>query len=196
MVMLGFDPSRGRIPGPDMSFARLLSENRSKWEVRGQYAIWTGSRSLDERPYRLLERAGRKVICVERGDRRSIMHRVAADAEFTIENVMGYWLNLDVDSIWIDARTSAAQYCLLIVGGSTGKPDVVNVGWVCPKCGSSIASAPFKNPLRDFTAFLSAADNLVGKFNAEPGLRACHDCGSAHPLSYGLARDDAGRSSL
>ena len=145
----------------------------------------------------MLERIGRnKIISVERADGGQVMHRIAAETEFAIENLMGYWLKLDVDSIWLDVPSSAGQYCLLIVGGSTDKPDFVNVGWVCPKCGSSVASQRFEKPLRDFEFFLKATDNLVDKFNAEAALRTCHDCGSSHPPSYGLERDEAGVAAL
>ena len=191
MVKLGFVPSQKRIPSPDMSFARLLGEHRSKWEIRGQYAIWTGSQPAEARQYRLLERMGRKVARIEKASGGSVMHRIAADAAFTVENLMGYWLSLDVDAIWLDVPMSDKQYCLLVVGGTAGKPTFGNVGWICPGCGSSIAFTHFKRPLRDWELFLSAADDLVGKFNVETDLRTCHECGAVHPQSYGLPQDKA-----
>ena len=190
--MLGFVPSESRIPSPDMSFARLFGDNRSKWGVRGQYAIWTGSRALDEERYCLLERVDRGVLRMQRESGASMMHRIPAETEFTIENLMGYWLKLDVDSIWFDIPSPAGQYCLLVVGGCTDKPSFASVGWVCPKCASSMASKAFDRPLRDFESFLKAADKCVEAFNSDVELRTCHDCGGEHPKSYGLVRDEAG----
>jgi anaerobic ribonucleoside-triphosphate reductase len=180
-----------------MSFARLFRDSRSKWGVRGQYAIWTGSRSPGEEQYRLLERLDHKIIPVAWPNGGQVMHRIAAETEFTIENLMGYWLKFGVDSIWLDIPSSTgSQYCVLIVGGSSDKPDRANVGWICPKCGSSLASEAFERPLRDLEYFLNAADKFVEKFNAETGLRTCHGCGAIHPPSYALVRDGAGVSAL
>lgn len=196
MVSLGYVPAERRIPSPDMSFARLFRDSRSTWGVRGQYAIWTGSRSADEDRYHLLECMERGVLRVERGRGGPLMHRVAAETEFTIENLMGYWLKLDVDSIWFDVPTSAGQYCVLLVGGCTDKPSLANVGWICPKCATSIGSKSFERPLRDFEFFLNAADKWVEAFNADDDLRICRDCGGTHPPSYGLVRDAAGVKAL
>lgn len=191
MVTLGYVPPQGRIPSPDMSHARIFAEHRSKWEVRGQYAIWTGSRAPGEARYRLLERLGRKVAPIEWPNGGAVMHRIAADREFMVENLAGYWLRLDVDSIWIEAPSSGGQYCMLIIGGSTGKPDAANVGWVCPKCGSSLAFKAFGRPLRDFPTFLTSADKWVDEFNSKPEARTCQECGTVHPESQKLAHDNA-----
>jgi hypothetical protein len=193
-VTLGYVPPQGRIPTPDMSFARIFAEHRSKWELRGQYAIWTGAREPGEARYRLLERVGRKVARVERPNGGAVMHRVPAGTEFMVENLAGYWLSLDVDSIWIETPSSGGQYCMLIIGGSTGKPDAANVGWVCPKCGSSLAFKAFQKPLRDFTTFLSGADKWVDEFNTKSEMRTCQECKTVHPQSQKLAHDNAGES--
>ncbi|MDT2022573.1 hypothetical protein [Methylocella sp. CPCC 101449] len=190
MVNLGYVPSERRIPAPDMSFARLFKQHRSKWEVRGQYAIWTGSRSSDEAKYRLLERLDRNVVRVEQANGRQLMHRITAGTEFTIENLAGYWLTFDVDSIWIDVSSAATQHCVLLVGGSTEAEGNASVGWLCPKCGASVSSKRFQHILRDLPSFLNAADKLVEAFNADAAVRTCEECGITHPPSHGMTQDE------
>lgn len=190
MVSRGFVPSSARIPSPDMSFARLLGDGSIGWQQRGQYAIWTGANAPGKPKFRLLERHKNRIAVIASEDSDPVMHKVASGVAFTIENVMGYWLSFDCDAMWIDVPNDPEQYAILAVGGAEGKPAHAEVDCPCAQCGTQLSQRSFViAPLR-FNSFLDSAEAWVADFNSTPQHRTCPNCGSVHPLTYGLARAD------
>lgn len=191
MVNLGFIPLEKPIPSPDMSFVRLFNDESIGWQFRGQYAFWTGASADSSKKYKLLERLGNRVARIEHGDGSPVFHKIAAGVPFTIENLMGFWIAFDSDAMWLDVQAPDRQYAVLAAGGTAGKPGGAVVDWTCPKCGSGIARNEIDIPPLAFNKFLIQANAWVEKFNEDPQLRACGNCGGAHPPSYGISQGEA-----
>jgi hypothetical protein len=186
VVSRGFVPADKPIPAPDMSFVRLFNDNSVGWQHRGQYAIWTGASAEGGPRYRLLERIGNRVVAIEHQDGSPVLHKIAAGVAFTVENLMGFWLALDSDAMWLDTACSTGRYAALAIGGAAGKPGQAVVDWTCPRCGTPIHPQTFDIPRLAFQSFLRQADATTATFDADLQLRACGGCGSVHPLAATL----------
>ncbi len=176
----GYHPSGASVPAPDMSFVRLFGDASLGWQHRGQYAIWTGT-SAQESRYRVLERIGQKVACLELADGGPVFHKISRGTPFTIENMMGYWLTLDSDAMWLDTPSEAGRYALLAVGGSAGKPASATVDWTCPSCGSAIGSRELPIATAGFVDMLKVAEAAAAEFDADAQSRRCGACEAVHP---------------
>jgi len=180
VVNRGYLPSAAAVPTPDMSFVRLFGDASLGWQHRGQYAIWTGT-SAQESRYRLLERIGQKVACLELADGGPVFHRIGRGTPFTIENMMGYWLTLDSDAMWLDTPSEAGRYALLAIGGAAGKPATATVDWTCPSCGTAIGSRTVPIATAGFVAMLKTAEAAAAAFDADAQSRRCGACEMVHP---------------
>ena len=176
----GYHPSGASVPAPDMSFVRLFGDASLGWQHRGQYAIWTGT-SAQESRYRLLERIGQKVACMELADGGPVFHKISRGTPFTVENLMAFWLTLDSDAMWLDTPSEAGRYALLAVGGSAGKPAGATVDWTCPSCGSAIGSRTLPIATAGFVDMLKVAEAAAAEFDADAQSRRCGECAAVHP---------------
>jgi hypothetical protein len=181
MVSLGFVPSDKTIPVPDMSFARLFSDESAGWQHRGQFAIWTGRSSDASHAYRLLERIGDRVVAIAHEDGRPVFHKIARGTPFTVEGLTDYWLSIDSDAMWLDTPRPGGRYAVLTIGGSEGKPSRAVLDWSCPNCGESISPKTIEIPPMGVKVLLRKAEAAVDEFNANPQLRTCASCACVHP---------------
>jgi hypothetical protein len=186
MVKLGFVQPDKAIPAPDMSYARLFSDESVGWQHRGQFAIWSGA-STDENPaYRLLERIGNRVVAIAHEDGRPVFHKIPRGTPFTVEGLTDYWLAIDSDAMWLDTPRPGGRYAVLTIGGSEGKPSKAVLDWSCPSCGESICPQTIEIPPMGIKVLMRKAAAAVDAFNTSPRLRACASCACVHP-PVGLA---------
>jgi hypothetical protein len=182
------------IPAPELSFFQSMSETATRWERHGDYSIWCGGSAPGSAVYVLNEWRGNRVLAVPRRDSHPVMHRIPAGTPFEVEHLFGFWMSLDVDSVWIDTSVSGGQRCALVVGGMKGKPAEVACLWICPKCGEPFAQESFAIPRQRFERFLQFAQERVGIFNADERVRTCPSCAAIHPPSYGFYREEDGEA--
>lgn len=182
MVSLGRIPTGKPIPGPELSYLRLFQDNTIGWQSKGQYAIWTGASIAGGARYRLLERFGKRVGAIERADGSAVLHRIPAGTSFMVEGLMGYWLALAFDAIWLDTPCPEGRYALLAISGLAGnsKEEAV-LDWVCPRCGESISPRTLEIRARAFDAFLKQAEVAAAGFDADLKERTCSHCEAVHP---------------
>lgn len=174
------------IPSPTLSFIRSMGDTGGKWALRGEYSIWAGKPKSVKAPFLLHEWRNKKVLPIRRATARPVMHRIIGGTPFQVAHLFGFWITVDVDTVWIDAGDDTHQYCALIVGGTKGKPGKAGCAWVCPKCGDVFNDASFTIPHQHFERFLDFAQERVHAFNVEPKFRKCPACGSLHPVTYGF----------
>lgn len=182
MVSLGFVQPDKTIPAPDMSYARLFSDDSIGWQHRGQFAIWTGGSNEGGPAYRLLERVGNRVAAIGHEDGRPVFHKIARGTPFTVEGLTDFWLSVDSDAMWLDTPRPGGRYAVLTIGGSGGKPSRAVLDWTCPSCGTGINAQRFEIAANGFPAFLRKAHAAATEFNANPQLRACPKCNAVHPV--------------
>lgn len=179
--------SASGIPAPFMSFVRPMAATDGRWELRGEYSIWSGARKADEPFYLLHEWRAPGVLPLRRQSARPLMHRIVAGTPFEVAHLFGFWIAVDVDTVWIDAASpGGGQICSLIVGGTVGKPGEASCAWVCPKCATLFGRESFAVPHQRFERFLDFAQDRVRVFNGDPQRRTCPQCGVIHPVSYGF----------
>jgi rubredoxin len=174
------------IPAPELSFVRSMADTEGKWVLHGDYSIWSGAQKPGEPPYLLNEWRDNGVLPIPPATSHPIMHRIPAGTPFEVARLFGFWLVVDVDTVWIDAAGVGGQHYALIVGGTQGKPGEAACLWVCPKCAALFARETFAVPRQRFERFLDFAEARVRAFNADPQRRACPSCGAVHPPSYGF----------
>jgi hypothetical protein len=174
------------IPAPELSFVRSMADTGGAWQLHGEYSIWSGARLKDEAPYCLHEWHDRRVLPIPLSKTRPVLHCIAAGTPFEVAHLFGFWIVADVDTVWVDAASGEGQRCGLILGGAKGKPGDAACFWVCPRCGGLMARQSFAVPHQRFERFLDFAETQVRAFNADAALRACAECGAAHPPSYGF----------
>jgi len=174
------------LPAPVLSFVRSMAETAGKWELHGDYSIWSGGRSAGTSPYLLHELCDKGVVPIRRPTTRPVMHRIPAGTAFEVMPLFGFWISVDVDTVWLDAANPEGQYCALMVGGTKGKPAEASCAWVCPKCAALFARDSFAIPRQRFERFLEFAQTRVREFNVDAKLRTCPKCSAVHPPSYGF----------
>jgi rubredoxin len=182
------------IPAPELSFFLSMSETSSRWERHGDYSIWCGGSAPGSAVYVLNEWRDDRFLAVPRRGAHPVMHRIAAGTPFEVERLFGFWMSLDVDSVWIDTSVSGGQRCALVVGGSKGKPSDAACLWVCPKCGAPFARDSFAIARQRLERFLEFAQERVRAFNADAQVRTCPSCAAVHPPSYGFYMDADGEA--
>lgn len=174
------------IPAPELSFVRSMADTEGKWVLHGEYSIWSGAQKPGEAPYLLHEWRENGVLPILRAETHPIMHRIPAGTPFEVAHLFGFWIVIDVDTVWIDAAGEAGHNYALLVGGAQGKPGDAACLWVCPKCAAQFARGAFAVPRQRFERFLEFAQERVRAFNADLQLRTCPRCGAVHPPSYGF----------
>jgi len=179
-------PAETAVPPVELSFIRSMRDTDGKWVLHGEYSIWSGGQRPDGPPYLLHEWREDGVLPIPRAETHPVMHRIAAGTPFEVAHLFGFWIAVDVDTVWIDALSDGGHHYALIVGGTLGKPGQAACLWVCPKCAAPIARAEFAVPRQRFERFLDFAQERVRAFNADPRLRTCERCGTVHPPSYGF----------
>jgi predicted RNA-binding Zn-ribbon protein involved in translation (DUF1610 family) len=181
------------VAGPELSYTRRMEDAPSGWRRRGDYAIWGGSRKLDESPYVLHEWCDRGVIPIPHRTGRPILHRIAQGTPYHVSGLFGFWIEHDVDATWLEAPAQGGSHYALLVGGSSGKPANTASLFVCPKCAAAFGREVVSIARQGFSAFLKTALRRVREFNADPALRTCPKCGAVHPPTYGFyaEKDDA-----
>jgi hypothetical protein len=182
------------IPAPELSFFQSMGETSRRWERHGDYSIWCGAPALGSAVYVFNEWRDHRVLTVPRRNAHSVMHRIAAGTPFEVEHLFGFWMILDVDSVWIDTSVFGGQRCALVVGGTKGKPAEAACLWICPKCGAPFARASFAIPRQRLERFLAFAQERVRIFNADERVRTCPSCAAVHPPSYGYYTEDDGEA--
>jgi hypothetical protein len=172
-----------------MSFVRLFGDHQTGWQMRGQYAIWTGAGEASK--YLLLERVGDRVAPITYGDARPVFHEIKAGTPFHVQGMAGYWLAFDSDAMWLDTPAPEGQYAVLAVGGSAGKPSRAIVDWTCTRCGAGIGPHAIEIGPQGFRRFLDEADRYASEVSRDPTLRTCRKCDAVHPPVPGLIREPA-----
>jgi hypothetical protein len=174
------------VPAPELSFVRSMADTGGQWLLHGEYSIWSGTQEPGAAPYRLHQWHEGGVLPIPPAASRPIMHRIPAGTPFQVAHLFGFWIVVDVDTVWIDAPGADGHHHALIVGGTLGKPGEALCLWVCPKCAAQFSSTPFSVPRQRFERYLEFADGRVRAFNADARLRTCPQCGAVHPPSYGF----------
>ena len=67
-----------QLPAPVLSFVRSMAETAGKWELQGDYSIWSGGRPTGTSPYLLHELCDKGVVPIRRPTTRPVMHRIPA----------------------------------------------------------------------------------------------------------------------
>ncbi|HXQ49943.1 MAG TPA: hypothetical protein VN802_02515 [Stellaceae bacterium] len=174
------------IPAPELSFVRSMADTGGKWVLHGEYSIWSGPQKPGKAAYFLHHWQDDGVLPIPRAASRPVMHRIPAGTPFEVAHLFGFWIVVDVDTVWIDAPGADGHNYALIVGGAQGKPGEATCLWICPKCAGRMAGASFAVPRQHFERFLEFAEGRVRLFNAQTLMRTCPRCGAVHPPSYGF----------
>ena len=175
--------------GPELSYTRRLAEAPSGWQHRGDYVVWGGNRDGAQTPYVLHEWCDRGVIPIPHRTGRAIVHRIAKGTAYHVSHLFGFWIEHDVDAMWLESPDGAGTAYTLITGGTIGLPANVVSLFVCPKCAVQFGRETMSVQRRGFAAFLEGTLTRVRAFNADESLRSCPKCGNVHPPSYGFYAD-------
>ena len=159
-----------------------------EWRMLGDYAIWSGSSPID-RPLRLHQLIGNRVLPVPISSTRAILHPITRNCWFEVQGLFGFWIMADVDTVWLDAPGADARHYSLCIGGAEGRPGKMAYGWVCPLCGHLYGENTVSMREAPFDRFLDLAQENVESFNAQTEIRRCTGCGHEHPASYGFFVD-------
>jgi hypothetical protein len=178
------------VRGPELSYTRQMEESPQGWQHRSEYAIWTGNRRPDEAPYVLHEWCDRGVVPIPCRTGRPIVHRIARGTPYHVSGLFGFWIEHDVDAMWLEAPDRDGSHYTLMVGGSAGLPSNTASLFVCPKCAAQFGRESVCTGPRSYGAFLTAALRRVREFNADAKLRACPKCAAVHPATYGFYSAD------
>jgi hypothetical protein len=166
-----------------------MEEAPSGWQHRGDYAIWGGNRETVETPYVLHEWCDDGVIPIPHRTGRPIIHRIARGTPYHVSRLFGFWIEHDVDALWLEAPSKAGTHYTLMVGGSTGRPSNTASLFVCPKCAAQFGRETMPTGPQGYGAFLHTALRRVRAFNADAKLRTCPKCACEHPPIYGFYAD-------
>jgi hypothetical protein len=178
-----------RVPAPELSFVRRMTEADGRWERRGDYAIWCGNRGKSEPPYALYELTPEGVLPVAGEGSRPVMHRIAAGTPHYVEHLHGFWHVADCDAVWLESRRDGGRYYAILLGGVAGTPGRNECMWICRKCRAPLVRHAYDTRTRGFAGFLPFALERVRAFNADERMRACN-CGAVHPRAYGFYAED------
>jgi hypothetical protein len=176
--------------GPELSFVRSMKEPFGRWERKGDYAIWTGSRQADEPRVLLLELHDKGVVPIVKSDSTPLMHRIPGGVPHHIAHLFGFWHVADVDSVWLQAKQGDVEYYSLMLGGAAGRPAKDSCLWICPKCATLLVRHDFDTARNGFEAFLRFSLDKVRAFNRDAAERTCRSCGAVHPPAHGFYPDE------
>ena len=178
------------IQAPELSYTRRMAEAPTGWQQRGDYAIWGGNRTAEEAPYVLHEWCAEGVIPIPHRTGRPIMHRIAKGTPYHVNRLFGFWIEHDVDAIWLEAPAEGSSHYTLMVGGTTGTPSNTASLFVCPKCAAQFGRESALITHQRYSVFLNSTLHRVRAFNADTELRTCPKCGGVHPPTYGFYAND------
>jgi hypothetical protein len=187
-MVAGAEPRAAASDGPELSFVRHMAAPSGRWERKGDYAIWTGSRRGAEPRLALLEVHEGGVVPVVKTD-GPLLHRIPGGVPHLVAHLFGFWHEADVDAVWLEARQGDTTYYSIMLGGSAGRPARDSCLWICPKCAAPLARHDFDTSRRGFAEFLDFALDKVREFNRDPERRTCRKCRAVHPLAYGFYPD-------
>lgn len=176
--------------GPELSFVRMMTEPFGRWERKGDYAIWTGSRRSDEAKYTLLELHDGGVVPIVKPGASPLLHRIPAGVPHHVAHLYGFWHAADVDAVWLRAKQGEVEYYSLMLGGAAGRPATDSCLWICPKCAALLVRHEFDTARNGFDAFLGFALEKVRAFNRDAAQRTCRNCGAVHPPAHGFYPDE------
>jgi hypothetical protein len=174
------------MPEPMLHYTRSMVDPASEWRLLGDYAIWSGNRKHPATPYVLHELIEKKVLPVPISSARAIIHAIKGGIWFHVQDLFGFWMRADVDTVWIDAPGEDVHYYSLILGGSGGRPGNLSLGWVCPSCGTLYNQHDVDVSRGRFKVFFDETAEQVALFNNSNAKRGCPSCHAAHPVSYGF----------
>lgn len=180
----GAEASHTAAATPSLSFHLPISGNDGRWERKGDYVLWGGSRKLTEPSYALHEWVEKGVLLIPTRSEPSLVHRIPAGQPYHVSHLFGFWIINDCDAIWIEVNRQEASYYTLMVGGVSGKPADSTCLWICPKCASRFGAETID--VGAYEGFLEFGLRRVRAFNADPALRTCPRCRAIHPLTYGF----------
>ncbi len=173
--------------GPELSYTRRMAEASTGWQHRGDYAIWGGNRGVEEMPYMLHEWMDSGVLPIPCRTARPIVHRIAKGTPYHVSHLFGFWIEQDVDVMWLEAPVPGGGLAYtLAAGGTVGLPAHTTSLFVCPKCAGQFGRETVPTGRQSFSSFLDATLKRVRAFNASEKLRTCPKCGGVHPPTYGF----------
>jgi hypothetical protein len=184
--MMADNRSQGRVPQPLMHYTQSMVEPTGDWKIVGDYAVWSGNRLDGTKPYVLHELVDSGVLPVPTSTARAILHPIKGGVWFHIQDLFGFWMRTDVDTVWIDAPGNDGHYYTLIIGGAEGRPGRVAFGWVCPKCATPYNRHDVDVSGRRFQSFFDSVTRELAHFNSNDNARECPSCRTRHPQSYGF----------
>jgi hypothetical protein len=89
------------IPAPELSFVRAMTDTDGKWVLRGDYSIWSGAPTPGLPAFRLHEWREDGVLPIPVAETHPVMHRVSAGTPFEVAHLFGFWIAVDVDTVWM-----------------------------------------------------------------------------------------------
>jgi hypothetical protein len=175
---------------PTLSFDVDVAGGDERWVRKGNHAIWSGRREVNESPYVLHEWTDRGVRPFPRRDNHAHLRRVPAGTPYHVAHLFGFWVVNDVDALLLTAKRGETDHYMLVVGGVSDGLREASCLFVCPKCAARFGEARFEMRGR-YPDFIAFAQKRVRAFNAEASQRTCPKCGHVHPPTYGFhAKDD------
>jgi hypothetical protein len=180
----GADASHPTAAPPPLSLHLPIAGSDGRWERKGDYVMWGGSRKLSEPGYALHEWIEKGVLLIPTRREPSLVHRIPAGRPYHVSHLFGFWILNDCDAIWLEVNREEASYYSLMAGGVSGKPAVSSCLWVCTKCAVRFGDESVD--VRAYEEFLAFGLRRVRAFNADLALRTCPRCRAIHPLTYGF----------
>jgi hypothetical protein len=175
-----------RMPEPTLNYTRSMVDPPGEWRLLGDYAVWTGNRKSPATPHLLHELIEKKILPIPISSARAIIHAIKGGTWFHVQDLFGFWMRADVDTVWIDAPGEDGHYYSLILGGSGGKPGGLSSAWVCPSCGTLYNQHDVDVSRGRLKEFFDDTAKQVALFNSSNTKRACPSCSAEHPVTYGF----------
>ena len=110
-----------------------------------------------------------------------VFHKINRRTSFLIEGLLGFWMRLDSDAIWLDTPGDNCRYAFLAIGGAKGKPSQLTVDWTCTACAHPIGGSTIQVARQGFLRALEQGSRMLEEFNSDEALRTCNNCGATHP---------------
>ena len=157
-----------------------------KWQLAGDYDVWTARRAPGEPVMNVVELHGGDIVADTESP--SLLHVTRPGVPFRISHGFGYWRIGDVDTLFMRLERTYATYYGLMIGGDMGGKKCVELMWRCSACVNELRRAAVELPTRKNAEFLKQELPLVRAFNGGMGAghRLCAKCGTEHPIAYGF----------
>ena len=118
------------------------------------------------------------------------MYVVSGGTPHHTTGMFGYWHINDVDEAYIripPASGDPADDMTLIIMQRKPRPGEQDMfAWYCKNCLELLYCEVFDsgNLNEGFPGLWRAEHEAIRRFNADPTLRVCRECGTQHPLAY------------